>query len=122
MKNKFMFAVSAGVLALTSLSANADTIFIGPITTAPDGSGGTLWTYPMVFDNSSISSAQPTSFNINDFGALKTTGSLPMGFTFSPGVSFTLNNSQFVGPNFGLPGATSFSGRSQFVGVLGRHG
>lgn len=104
MKNKFMFVVSAGVLALTSLSANANTISIGPITTAPDGSGGTLWTYPMVFDNSSISSAQPTSFNINDFGALKTTGPLPTGFTFSPGVSFTLDNSQLVGPNFGLPG------------------
>ena len=104
MKNKFMFVVSAGVLALTSLSANANTISIGPITTAPDGSGGTLWTYPITFDNSSISSAQPTSFNINDFGALKTTGPLPTGFTFSPGVSFTLDNSQLVGPNFGLPG------------------
>jgi hypothetical protein len=104
MKNKFMFVVSAGVLALTSLSANADTISIGPITTAPDGSGGTLWTYPIVFDNSSISSAQPTSFNLNDFGSLKTTGPLPTGFTFSPGVSFTLDNSQLVGPNFGLPG------------------
>jgi hypothetical protein len=104
MKSKFIFVVSAGVLALTSLSANADTISIGPISTAPDGSGGTLWTYPMVFDNSKISSTQPTSFNINDFGALKTTGSLPTGFTFSPGPSFTLDNSQFVGPNFGLPG------------------
>jgi len=99
-----MFVVSAGVLALTSLSANANTISIGPISTAPDGSGGTLWTYPIVFDNSSIRSAQPTSFNICDFGALKTTGSLPMGFSFSPGVSFTLDNTQFVGPNFGLPG------------------
>ena len=104
MKNKFMFMVSAGVLALTSLSANADTISIGPVSTAPDGSGGTLWTYPIVFDNSTISSTQPTSFNINDFGALKTTGSLPTGFTFSPGVTFNLDNSQFVGPNFGLPG------------------
>jgi len=99
-----MFVISAGVLALTSLSANADTISIGPITTADDGSGGTLWTYPIVFNNSTIDSAQPTSFNINDFGALKTTGPLPTGFTFSPGVSFTLDNSQLVGPNFGLPG------------------
>jgi hypothetical protein len=99
-----MFVVSAGVLALTSLSANANTISIGPITTASDGSGGTLWTYPIIFNNSTISSAQPTSFNINDFGLLKTTGSLPTGFTFSPGVSFTLNNSQLVGPSFGLPG------------------
>jgi hypothetical protein len=104
MKNKFMFVVSAGVLALTSLSANANTISIGPITTASDGSGGTLWTYPIIFNNSTISSAQPTSFNINDFGLLKTTGSLPTGFTFSPGVSFTLDNSQNVGPSFGLPG------------------
>jgi hypothetical protein len=104
MKNKFMFVVSAGVLALTSLSANANTISIGPITTAPDGSGGTLWTYPIIFGNSTISSAQPTSFNISDFGLLKTTGSLPTGFTFSPGVSFTLDNSQNVGPSFGLPG------------------
>jgi hypothetical protein len=103
MKNKFMFVVSAGVLALTGLSANA-TIVIGPITTAPDGSGGTLWTYPIIFGNSTISSTQPTSFNINDFGFLKTTGPLPTGFTFSPGVSFTLNNSQNVGPSFGLPG------------------
>jgi VPDSG-CTERM motif len=63
-----------------------------------------LWTYPIIFGNSTISSAQPTSFNINDFGLLKTTGSLPTGFTFSPGVSFTLNNSQLVGPSFGLPG------------------
>jgi hypothetical protein len=104
MKNKFMFVVSAGVLALTSLSANANTISVGPITTASDGSGGTLWTYPIIFANSTISSTQPTSFNINDFGLLKTTGSLPTGFTFSPGVSFTLNNSQLVGPSFGLPG------------------
>ena len=104
MKNKFMFVVSAGVLALTSLSANANTISIGPITTASDGSGGTLWTYPIIFGNSTISSTQPTSFNINDFGLLKTTGSLPTGFTFSPGVSFTLDNSQNVGPSFGLPG------------------
>jgi hypothetical protein len=104
MKNKFMFVVSAGVLALTSLSANANTISIGPITTADDGFGGTLWTYPISFGNSTISSTQPTSFNINDFGVLKTTGPLPTGFIFSPGVSFTLNNSQFVGPNFGLPG------------------
>ena len=104
MKNKFMFVVRAGALALTSLSANANTISVGPITTAPDGSGGTLWTYPIIFANSTISSTQPTSFNINDFGFLKTTGSLPTGFTFSPGVSFTLDNSQNVGPSFGLPG------------------
>jgi hypothetical protein len=99
-----MFVVSAGVLALTSLSANANTISIGPITTADDGSGGTLWTYPIIFGNSTIRSTQPTSFNINDFGVLKTTGPLPTGFTFSPGVSFTLDNSQNVGPSFGLPG------------------
>jgi hypothetical protein len=104
MKNKFMFVVSAGALALTSLSADANTISIGPITTASDGSGGTLWTYPIIFNNSTISSTQPTSFNINDFGFLKTTGSLPTGFSFSPGVSFTLDNSQNVGPSFGLPG------------------
>jgi hypothetical protein len=102
MKNK-MFVVSAGVLALTGLSANA-TITLGPITTAPDGSGGTLWTYPIIFVNTTISSTQPTSFSLNDFGVLKTTDSMPTGFTFSPGVAFTLDNSQSVGPSFGLPG------------------
>jgi len=104
MKNKYMFLVSAGVLALTGLSANANTISVGPITTAPDGSGGTLWTYPIIFANTSISSTQPTSFNLNDFGALKTTGSLITGFTFTPGIAFTLDNTQNVGPSFGLPG------------------
>ena len=99
-----MLVVSAGVLALTGLSANANTISVGVISHVDDGSGGQIWTYPITFANSAISSTQPTSFNINDFGALKTTGSLPMGFTFSPGVSFTLDNSQLVGPNFGLPG------------------
>jgi hypothetical protein len=103
MKNKLMFMVSAGVLALTGISANA-TISVGPITTAPDGSGGLLWTYPITFDNSSISSPQPTSFNLNDFGGLKTTGSLPTGFTFTgPGPAFTVTT-PLVGPNFGLPG------------------
>jgi hypothetical protein len=103
MKKKFMFVISVGVLALTGLSANA-TISVGPITTSPDGSGGTLWDYPITFNNTTISSTQPTSFNLNDFGALKTTGSLPTGFSFSPGVAFTLDNSQSVGPSFGLPG------------------
>ena len=100
----FYQLVSAGVLALTGLSANANTISVGPITTAPDGSGGTLWTYPIIFANTSISSTQPTSFNLNDFGALKTTGSLITGFTFTPGIAFTLDNTQNVGPSFGLPG------------------
>jgi len=104
MKNKYMFLVSAGVLALAGLSANANTISVGPITTAPDGSGGTLWTYPIIFANTSISSTQPTSFNLNDFGALKTTGPLITGFTFTPGIAFTLDNTQNVGPSFGLPG------------------
>jgi hypothetical protein len=63
-----------------------------------------LWTYPIMFSNSTVSSAQPTSFNLNDFGALKTTGPLPSGFSFSPSVTFTLDNTQNVGPNFGLPG------------------
>ena len=99
-----MFLVSAGVLALTGISANANTISVGPITTAPDGSGGTLWTYPIIFANTSISSTQPTSFNLNDFGALKTTGPLITGFTFTPGIAFTLDNTQNVGPSFGLPG------------------
>jgi hypothetical protein len=103
MKNKFKFMVGVGVIALTGLSANANTIAVGAITTAPDGSGGTLWTYPITFNNSRISSTQPTTFNLNDFGALKTTGSLPTGFTFSPGVAFTLTT-PLVGPNFGLPG------------------
>jgi len=104
MKNKFMFLVSAGVIALTGLTANANTISVGPITTAPDGSGGTLWTYPIIFANTTISSTQPTSFNLNDFGPLKTTGALGTGFTFTPGIAFTLDNSQTSGPNFGLPG------------------
>jgi hypothetical protein len=96
-------AVTSGVLALTSLSANANTITVGVITTAPDGSGGVLWTYPIIFDNSKIDPTQPTSFNLNDFGPLKTTGPLASGFGFSPGVAFTLTT-PLVGPNFGLPG------------------
>ena len=104
MKNKLMFLASAGVLALTGLSANANTISVGAITTAPDGSGGVLWTYPIIFANSTVSSTQPTSFNLNDFGSLKTTGVLPSGFSFSPGVAFTLDNSQNSGPSYGLPG------------------
>ncbi len=104
MRNKLLLVVSAGALGLTGLCANADTIAIGAITDAPDGSGGVLWTYPITFDNSSISSTQPTAFNLNDFGPLKTTGSLPTGFSFSPGIAFTLDNTQNVGPNFGLPG------------------
>jgi hypothetical protein len=103
MKNKFMLVVSAGVLALTGLSANANTISVGVISHVDDGSGGQIWTYPIIFNNSSISSSQPTSFDINDFGALKTTGSLPLGWTFTPGVAFTLTT-PLVGPNFGLPG------------------
>jgi hypothetical protein len=103
MKNNFRLVVSAGVLALTGFGVNANTISVGPITTAPDGSGGELWTYPITFDNSTISAAQPTSFNLNDFGALKTTGPLPSGFSFTPGVAFTLTQ-PLVGPNFGLPG------------------
>ena len=103
MKNKFMLVVSAGVLALTGLSANANTISVGVISHVDDGSGGQLWTYPIVFNNSSISSSQPTSFDLNDFGALKTTGPLASGFSFTPGVAFTLTT-PLVGPNFGLPG------------------
>jgi hypothetical protein len=103
MKNKVKLLVSAGVLALTGLSANANTISVGAITTAPDGSGGTLWTYPIIFSNTSVNSTQPTSFDLNDFGALKTTGTLPLGFTFTPGVAFTLTT-PLTGPNFGLPG------------------
>lgn len=103
MKNKLMFVVSAGVLALTCLSANANTIAVGAISTASDGSGGVFWTYAITFDNSTISSTQPTSFDLNDFGALKTTGSMALGYTFTPGVTFTLTT-PLVGPNFGLPG------------------
>jgi hypothetical protein len=103
MKKNFMLAVSVGVLALTGLSVNANTIVVGAITTAPDGSGGTLWTYPIIFDNSTVSASQPTSFDLNDFGLLKTTGSLPLGYSFTPGVAFTVTT-PLVGPNFGLPG------------------
>jgi hypothetical protein len=98
MKNKLMFMVSAGVLALAGLCANANTISVGVITTAPDGSGGTLWTYPIIFNNSSIDSTQPTAFNLNDFGVLKA----PASFT-GPGPTFTVTT-PLVGPNFGLPG------------------
>jgi hypothetical protein len=63
-----------------------------------------LWTYPIVFVNSRVSSSQPSAFNINDFGALKTTGPLATGFSFSPGfATFTLTTPN-LGPNFGLPG------------------
>src|SRR5262245_18913808 len=106
MKHKLILTMAtAGVLALAGLSANANSITVGPITSAPDGSGGTLWTYPIIFANSIVIAAQPSAFNLNDFGPLKTTGALPTGFTFSPGfATFTLNNSLNVGPNFGLPG------------------
>jgi hypothetical protein len=103
MKKSFILAGTTGVLVLTGLSANADTISVGPITHVSDGSGGQLWTYPITFDNSTISAVQPTSFNLNDFGPLKTTGPLPSGFTFTPGVAFMLTT-PLVGPNFGLPG------------------
>src|SRR5215471_15962822 len=103
MKNKVKLLVSAWVLALTGLAANANTITVGVITHVDDGSGGQLWTYPIIFNNSQVDSTQPTSFNLNDFGPLKTTGPLPTGFTFTPPVSFTLTT-PLVGPNFGLPG------------------
>ena len=103
MKNKFMLAVGAGVLALTGLSANANTIVVGPITQASDGGTGVLWTYPIIFDNDKIDPTQPTSFNLNDFGPLKTTGPLASGFSFSPGIAYTLTT-PLVGPNFGLSG------------------
>jgi hypothetical protein len=83
--------------------AQANTITVGAITNVSDGSGGQLWTYPIIFNNSDISATQPTSFVLDDFGALKTTGPLPTGWTFSPGVAFTLTT-PLVGPNFGLPG------------------
>jgi hypothetical protein len=102
MKNKFKFLVSTAVLAMTGLSANA-TITVGPIMQAPDGSGGVLWTYPIIFDNDKIDPTQPTSFNLNDFGPLKTTGPLASGFSFSPGIAYTLTT-PLVGPNFGLSG------------------
>src|SRR6516165_3349730 len=91
------------IAVLATRSALANTISVGAITTASDGSGGLLWTYPIIFNNTSISSAQPTSFDLNDFGSLKTTGSLPLGYTFTPGVAFTLTT-PLLGPNFGLPG------------------
>src|SRR5260221_9058499 len=104
MKNKIMFAVSAGVLALTGLSASANSITVGVITTAPDGSGGTLWTYPIQFINTAVDSTQPSFFNLNDFGTLKTTGPLPTGWSFTgPGPTFSATT-PLVGPNGGLPG------------------
>jgi hypothetical protein len=104
MTKKLTLTLATAIALLTASSAFANTISVGPITNAPDGSGGMLWTYPIMFSNSTVSSAQPTSFNLNDFGALKTTGPLPSGFSFSPSVTFTLDNTQNVGPNFGLPG------------------
>lgn len=104
MKNNYKSLISAGVLALTGLSASANSITLGVITSAPDGSGGTLWTYPIVFANTAIDSTQPSFFNLNDFGPLKTTGPLPSGWSFTgPGVSFTVTT-PLVGPNAGLPG------------------
>ena len=104
MKNKLILGAVAGVLALVAVSVNANTISVGAITTAPDGSGGVLWTYPIIFNNTAIDSTQPTSFNLNDFGPLKTTGPLPTGWSFTgPGPTFTVST-PLVGPNFGLPG------------------
>jgi PEP-CTERM motif-containing protein len=101
MRKLALTLVAIGVL--TTSSAFANTISVGVISTAPDATGGTLWTYQITFNNSTISSTQPTGFNLNDFGPLKTTGGLPTGFSFSPGVAFTLTT-PLVGPNFGLPG------------------
>jgi hypothetical protein len=95
--------LAAGGLLVASGPSFANTITVGVITHVSDGSGGQLWTYPIIFDNDAIDPTQPTSFNLNDFGPLKTTGPLPAGFTFSPGVAFTLTT-PLVGPNFGLPG------------------
>jgi hypothetical protein len=104
MKNKYKVLISAGVLALTGLSASANSITVGVISVAPDGSGGELWTYPMTFQNSSIDSTQPSFFDLNDFGALKTTGPLPTGWSFTgPGPTFTVST-PLVGPHAGLPG------------------
>jgi hypothetical protein len=102
MKTRLILAAVVGLLSSAGL-AHANTI-IGVITNAPDGSGGMLWTYPIIFTNSAIDASQPTSFVLDDFGALKTTGPLATGFSFTPGVTFTLTNNQLVGPNFGLPG------------------
>jgi len=103
LKTSLTIAVAVVACVLTGLSVNANTISVGVISTAPDGSGGTLWTYPIIFNNSAIDASQPTSFDLNDFGALKTTGPLASGFSFSPGVAFNLTT-PLVGPNFGLPG------------------
>jgi len=102
MKIRVILAAAVGLLSSAGM-AHANTITVGAITNAPDGSGGMLWTYPIIFNNSTISSSQPTSFVLDDFGPLKTTGSLPVGWTFTPGVAFTLTT-PLVGPNFGLPG------------------
>jgi VPDSG-CTERM motif len=102
MRIRLVLTIVAGLLG-SAVMAQANTITVGVITHVSDGSGGELWTYPIIFNNSSVSAAQPTGFDLNDFGPLKTTGALPLGYTFTPGVAFTLTT-PLVGPNFGLPG------------------
>jgi hypothetical protein len=102
MKTRSILAAMVGLLSAAGM-AQANTITVGVITSVSDGSGGQLWTYPILFNNSSISATQPTSFVLDDFGPLKTTGPLPTGWSFSPGEAFTLTT-PLVGPSFGLPG------------------
>ena len=102
MKTRSILAAMVGLLSAAGM-AHADTITVGAITSVSDGSGGQLWTYPILFNNSTISATQPTSFVLDDFGPLKTTGPLPTGWSFSPGEAFTLTT-PLIGPNFGLPG------------------
>ncbi len=85
MRIRLILTIVAGLLGSAAM-AQANTISVGVITHVSDGSGGELWTYPIIFNNSSISSTQPTGFDLNDFGPLKTTGPLPTGFTFTSGV------------------------------------
>ena len=54
------------IAVLATSSAFANTITVGVITHVDDGSGGQLWTYPIVFNNSAIDASQSTSFDLND--------------------------------------------------------
>jgi hypothetical protein len=92
MKKTLMSVASAAVLAL-GFTANANTISVGDVTTAADGSGGLNWTYPIVFNNSQVLASEPSFFTIADFGLVRG-GVLPV---FSPGGSAWTGSQPLVG-------------------------
>lgn len=68
MKNtqKILSVLAAAALVLTSVSASANSITLGSVSTAPT-LGGTLWTYEITLANSTLV-ANDSYFTINDFG------------------------------------------------------